>query len=75
MTAMLMLLAPLKHLTEVNAPLQRGLAAAESVFGLIDTPAEKDEGTAQLGRARGEIEFQDVSLTYPDAQRAGAERR
>src|SRR5688572_17031416 len=44
MTAMLMLLAPLKHLTELNAPLQRGLAAAESVFELIDTPVEKDEG-------------------------------
>jgi subfamily B ATP-binding cassette protein MsbA len=66
MTAMLMLLAPLKHLTQVNAPLQRGLAAAESVFGLIDTPVEKDEGTAQIGRARGDIEFQGVSLTYPE---------
>ena len=66
MTAMLMLLAPLKHLTQVNAPLQRGLAAAESVFGLIDTPVERDEGTAQIGRARGEIEFQGVSLTYPE---------
>ncbi len=65
MTAMLMLLAPLKHLTEINAPLQRGLAAAESVFELIDTPVEKDEGTRQLARARGEIEFQNVSLTYP----------
>lgn len=65
MTAMLMLLAPLKHLTQVNAPLQRGLAAAESVFGLIDTPVERDEGSAQIGRARGEIEYQGVSLTYP----------
>jgi ATP-binding cassette, subfamily B, bacterial MsbA len=65
MTAMLMLLAPLKHLTEINAPLQRGLAAAESVFELIDTPVEKDEGTRQLARARGAIEFQEVSLTYP----------
>jgi subfamily B ATP-binding cassette protein MsbA len=65
MTAMLMLLAPLKHLTQVNAPLQRGLAAAESVFGLIDAPVERDEGTGQIERARGEIEFQAVSLTYP----------
>jgi subfamily B ATP-binding cassette protein MsbA len=65
LTATLMLLAPLKHLTEINAPLQRGLAAAESVFELIDTPVEPDEGTRQLGRARGEIEFQGVSLTYP----------
>ena len=64
-TAMLMLLAPLKHLTEINAPLQRGLAAAESVFGLIDAPVEEDSGTQVLARARGEIEFQAVSLTYP----------
>jgi len=65
MTAMLMLLAPLKHLTEISAPLQRGLAAAESVFELIDTPEEEDKGTGHLERARGEIEFQGVSLTYP----------
>jgi subfamily B ATP-binding cassette protein MsbA len=65
MTAMLMLLAPLKHLTEINAPLQRGLAAAESVFALIDTPVEEDRGTAHIARARGEIVFEDVRLTYP----------
>jgi len=65
MTAMLMLLAPLKHLTQVNAPLQRGLAAAESVFGLIDAPVEKDDGSVQIGRVRGEVEFQSVGLTYP----------
>ena len=65
MTAMLLLLAPLKHLTEVNAPLQRGLAAAESVFALVDTPVEKDEGREVIERAHGEIEFQSVSLTYP----------
>ena len=62
---MLMLLAPLKRLTEINEPLQRGLAAAESVFGLIDAPVEEDRGTVALGRARGEIAFEDVSFTYP----------
>ncbi|MEO8144476.1 MAG: lipid A export permease/ATP-binding protein MsbA [Betaproteobacteria bacterium] len=65
MIAMLLLLAPLKHLTEINAPLQRGLAAAESVFWMIDAPIEEDRGTRQLARARGEIEFQHVSFTYP----------
>jgi subfamily B ATP-binding cassette protein MsbA len=64
-TAMLMLLAPLRHLTEINAPLQRGLAAAESVFGLMDTPPEEDRGTVAIGRARGAIAFQNVSFTYP----------
>jgi len=65
MTAMLMLLAPLKHLTEINTVLQRGLAAAESVFGLIDTPVESDGGRVVLGRARGELRFEGVSFTYP----------
>ncbi|HEX7054643.1 MAG TPA: lipid A export permease/ATP-binding protein MsbA [Burkholderiales bacterium] len=65
MTAMMMLLAPIKHLTEINTPLQRGLAAAESVFGLIDTPAEADQGRVAIGRARGEVSFERVSFTYP----------
>jgi subfamily B ATP-binding cassette protein MsbA len=64
-TAMLMLLAPLKRLTEVSSPLQRGLAAAESVFALIDTPQEEDRGTVRLGRVRGEIVFEGVGFTYP----------
>ncbi len=65
MIAMLMLLAPLKRLTDVNAPLQRGLAAAESVFGLIDAPVEEDRGTVNPGRARGEVRYEGVSFTYP----------
>jgi len=64
-TAVLMLLGPLKHLTEINAPLQRGLAAAESVFELVDAPVEEDKGTQQLARASGAIEFREVSFTYP----------
>ena len=64
-TAMLMLLAPLKHLTEINAPLQRGLAAAESVFGMIDTPIEEDRGTRTLARAKGEVTYENVTFTYP----------
>jgi subfamily B ATP-binding cassette protein MsbA len=65
MTAMLMLLAPLKRLTEINATLQRGLAAAESVFSFIDTPVEEDRGTTTIGRARGEVRFENVTYTYP----------
>ncbi|MFL6566529.1 MAG: lipid A export permease/ATP-binding protein MsbA [Burkholderiales bacterium] len=65
LTAMLMLLAPMKRITEVNSPLQRGLAAAESVFGMIDTPVEEDRGTVVLGRARGEVVYDKVALTYP----------
>jgi subfamily B ATP-binding cassette protein MsbA len=65
LTAMLMLLAPIKRLTELNSPLQRGLAAAESVFGMIDTPVEDDAGTVVLPRARGEVVYEKVALTYP----------
>jgi subfamily B ATP-binding cassette protein MsbA len=63
-TAMLMMIAPVKRLTEINSPLQRGLAAAESVFGLIDTPIEEDNGTVTLDRARGDIVYEHVTFTY-----------
>ena len=68
-TAMLMVMAPLKRLTDINAPIQRGLAAAESVFSLIDEDAEADTGTEELGRAQGLVEFDQVSFTYPGAER------
>ncbi|MGH8745493.1 MAG: ABC transporter transmembrane domain-containing protein, partial [Burkholderiales bacterium] len=64
-TAMLMLLAPLKRLTDINAPLQRGLAAAESVFGMVDAEQEEDRGTVKLGRARGEVVYENVGFVYP----------
>ena len=67
-TAMLMLLAPLKRLTDVNAPLQRGLAAAESVFSLIDEVVEDDRGRETLGRAQGDVDFDQVVFRYPGAE-------
>lgn len=69
-TAMLMILPPLRRITDVNAPIQRGLAAAESVFSLIDEEAEEDSGQEELGRAKGLVEFDNVSFTYPGAERA-----
>ena len=68
-TAMLMLLAPTKRLTELNGPLQRGLAAAESVFEMVDEPAEAEGGTIEISRATGKLEFRDVSFTYPAANK------
>ena len=70
MTATLMLLTPLKHLTGVNSSLQRGLAAAESVFSVIDEKPEEDSGTQTLERAQGRIEFEHLSFSYPNATRA-----
>jgi subfamily B ATP-binding cassette protein MsbA len=68
-TAMLMLNNPVKRLTAVNDPLQRGLAAAESVFELIDEAGERDTGTVDIGRAAGEIRFENVRFSYPGAER------
>ncbi len=67
-TAMLMLLTPLKQLAEVNGPLQRGLAAAESVFTLIDAPVERTGGKVLDKRAEGGVEFVDVTFSYPGQQ-------
>ncbi len=64
-TAMLMLLAPLKHLADVNSSIQRGLASAEKVFELLDRRIETDAGDAVLGRARGALRFEGVRLTHP----------
>jgi subfamily B ATP-binding cassette protein MsbA len=69
MTATLMLLSPLKRLTGVNAALQRGLAAAESVFAVIDETPEEDSGTQNLERAQGRIEFERLCFSYPNATR------
>lgn len=69
MTATLMLLTPLKHLTGVNASLQRGLAAAESVFAVIDEKPEDDAGTVGMGRAQGRIEVEKLNFTYANSTR------
>ena len=68
-TAMLMLIGPIKQLTALNTSLQRGLAACESVFALLDTPGEDDQGIAELPHARGDISFEQVSFRYPGSER------
>jgi subfamily B ATP-binding cassette protein MsbA len=67
LAAMGMLFAPIKRLTELSEPLQRGLAAAESIFSLVDEPVEADRGTGSFGRAQGRLEFRDVTFRYPHA--------
>jgi len=64
-TAMLMMLPSLKRLTTVQAMMQRGVAAAEDLFRVIDTPGESDSGHFQVARCRGEIELREVTLRYP----------
>ncbi|HEY7674872.1 MAG TPA: lipid A export permease/ATP-binding protein MsbA [Burkholderiales bacterium] len=70
LTAMLLVLPPLRRLTGVNLTVQRGLAAAESVFRVIDEQPEVDTGTREIGRAKGDLEFKNVSFTYPGGGRA-----
>lgn len=63
-TALLLLMRPLRQLTGINAVIQRGLAAGESVFGLLDQPEEADTGTERPARVRGHVEFRAVDFTY-----------
>ncbi|KFL49557.1 lipid transporter ATP-binding/permease [Burkholderia pyrrocinia] len=73
-TSMLLVISPLKHLIDVNQPLQRGMTAAELIFGLIDEPAEPQGGGRPLPQARGEIEFRGVSFDYGAAERPTLDR-
>lgn len=64
-TAMLLLISPIKQLTTISPILQRGLAACESVFGVLDAPGEADAGRARLAACRGAIRFEAISFRYP----------
>jgi subfamily B ATP-binding cassette protein MsbA len=68
--AMINLVERLRSVSGVNAQLQRGLAAAESIFQLLDREEEPDDGSVALGRARGELRFDRVSLHYGANERA-----
>jgi len=63
-TAMMMLLAPMKRLTTVNIVIQRAIAAAKSIFDILDTEKEKDTGTQTIGKVRGVVEYDHVSFSY-----------
>lgn len=67
--ALLMLISPIKNLTSVNEDLQVAITAAHSVFEIMDTPTEVDDGKVNIQRAKGEIEFKQVSLQYDNAKR------
>lgn len=67
--AVLMLIAPIKSLTNLNEDIQVGVAAAHSVFGLMDCQPEDEAGAREISRARGEIEFRHVNLRYENAKR------
>ncbi|WP_348758456.1 lipid A export permease/ATP-binding protein MsbA [Candidatus Methylocalor cossyra] len=62
--AMAMMLSPIKRVTQVIGVLQRGIAAGESVFEILDAERERDSGTIELDQVRGTIEYRNVSLSY-----------
>lgn len=68
LTALLLLTAPLRRLVQVFGPLQQGIAAGASVFEVLDVPVEDAGGARRLERARGELEFREVSFSYSATQ-------
>ncbi|HTS21448.1 MAG TPA: lipid A export permease/ATP-binding protein MsbA [Casimicrobiaceae bacterium] len=66
---LLTLIDRLRSMSGVNTNIQRGLAAAESIFGLIDQRPEEDRGTLELEQVRGELRFEHISLRYAGGER------
>lgn len=70
LTAMMLLLPPLKRITGLNSAFVGMTVAAESIFSTLDEPAEEDRGNVELKEIKTDIVFDHVSLRYPEAQRA-----
>ncbi|WP_372940297.1 lipid A export permease/ATP-binding protein MsbA [Shewanella sp.] len=68
--AMLAMLQPIKNLTRVNAEFQRGIAACTTVFELLDTAPETDNGTFTVDRVQGKLRFDNVTFSYPEQDKA-----
>ena len=64
--AMMLMLQPIRRITNVNAVLQRGIAASESLFSVLDEPAEKDQGVLENLSSKGTLEFKKVTFSYDD---------
>jgi subfamily B ATP-binding cassette protein MsbA len=69
-TAMLLLISKVRHLTDLSQPVISGLVVAKACFELIDTPCEPDTGTQELAQCQGNVEFKDVALSYPGVEQA-----
>ncbi|MDG6898007.1 lipid ABC transporter permease/ATP-binding protein [Actinobacillus delphinicola] len=63
-SSMLAMMRPLKSLTNVNASFQRGMAACQTLFALMDLDTERDDGKYEVERAKGDLEFKHVTFTY-----------
>ncbi|MDQ5767396.1 lipid A export permease/ATP-binding protein MsbA [Thiothrix subterranea] len=67
--AMILMLTPIRNLTQLNAQLQTAIAAGEGIFELLDSPTEADTGKQTLTQCRGEVLFQNVSFRYPNTDK------
>jgi len=63
-TAMVMLLRPVRRITMVNSEIQKGIAGAESIFNVLDEPVEKELGDKSLARVSGKIDYHNVKFKY-----------
>ncbi|EPA0548280.1 lipid A ABC transporter ATP-binding protein/permease MsbA [Vibrio alginolyticus] len=72
-SAMFGLMRPLKALTNVTSQFQRGMAASQTLFALIDLEPEKNEGKLTVERANGDVSVKNVSFTYTDAEKPALE--
>ena len=73
MVSMIGIIPALRNLTSVQNVLQRGVASAERLFSVLDAPDEADTGIRKLDRAKGTIEFRDVTARYPGQARPALE--
>lgn len=68
-TAMIMIMQPMKRITNVTQSLQRGLASAESVFAFLDEKEEHDTGTRQIDKVKGDIKIENLTFRYPSSEK------
>jgi len=68
-TAAGLLPKPIRQLSEINSAIQKGIAAAESIFNLIDEDIEKDTGTHNNDIVEGKLEFKNISFSYPNTEK------
>ncbi len=67
--AMMLIMQPMKRITNVTQSLQKGLTAAESVFGFLDNNEEVDNGKIKVDGVNQSIIFENVSFKYPTSER------
>jgi len=73
-TAMALTFEPIRRLTSINEVIQKGMAAAESIFELLDQPNETNNGQKKLETLQGKLEFKDVSFRYPNSEHTALEQ-